>query len=78
LEKRALLVTAQKRAGLLAIAAQRGLRGHSQLIDEALDLYLAGEEENRGAEGDLFFRCFSAGIPAARKCGAAFFPYAGA
>ena len=37
----------EKRARLLAIAARRGLRGYSQIINEALDLYLAREEEKR-------------------------------
>jgi len=40
----------EKRAKLLAIAARRGLRGYSQLIDEALDLYLAREEEKRAGK----------------------------
>ncbi|HAG06569.1 MAG TPA: hypothetical protein DCL13_00140 [Peptococcaceae bacterium] len=40
----------EKRAKLLAIAARRGLRGYSRLIDEALDLYLAREEEKRAGE----------------------------
>jgi metal-responsive CopG/Arc/MetJ family transcriptional regulator len=40
----------EKRARLLAIAARRGLRGYSQLIDEALDLYLAREEERKTEE----------------------------
>ncbi len=39
----------EKRARLLAIAARRGLRGYSQIINEALDLYLAREEEKRSA-----------------------------
>lgn len=40
----------EKRAKLLAIAARRGLRGYFRLIDEALDLYLAREEEKRAGE----------------------------
>lgn len=40
----------EKRAKLLAIAARRGLRGYSQLIDEALDLYLAREEKKSARE----------------------------
>ncbi|MEW6183386.1 MAG: hypothetical protein AB1500_09480 [Bacillota bacterium] len=40
----------EKRAKLLAIAARRGLRGYSQLINEALDLYLVREEEKKAGE----------------------------
>jgi len=43
----------EKRAKLLAIAARRGLRGYSRLIDEALDLYLAREEERTGERKEL-------------------------
>lgn len=35
----------EKRAKLAAIAARRGLRGYSQLINEALDRFLKEEEE---------------------------------
>ncbi|MBO8140900.1 MAG: hypothetical protein H0Z37_01795 [Firmicutes bacterium] len=37
-----------QRAKLLAIAARRGLRGHSELIKEAVERYLQ-EEESRQA-----------------------------
>ncbi|NPV28994.1 MAG: hypothetical protein HPY58_04910 [Firmicutes bacterium] len=40
----------EKRAKLLAIAARRGLRGYSQLINEALDFYLALEEKKMAGE----------------------------
>lgn len=40
-------ISDDKRAKLLAIAARRRLRGYSQLIDEALELYLAREEAKR-------------------------------
>jgi len=37
----------EKRAKLLALAARRGLRGYSQLVNEALDAYLAKAEAKR-------------------------------
>ncbi|MEW6459465.1 hypothetical protein ACP3TJ_06505 [Desulforudis sp. 1088] len=40
-------ISNEKRAKLLALAARRGLRGYSQLVNEALDAYLAKAEEKR-------------------------------
>ncbi|MEW6457502.1 MAG: hypothetical protein AB1441_00305 [Bacillota bacterium] len=39
-----------KRAKLLAIAARRGFRGYSQIVNEALDLYLAKYAHARDAD----------------------------
>jgi hypothetical protein len=37
----------QQRVALAAIAAKRGLRGYSQLVQEAIDLYLAEDAGDR-------------------------------
>ncbi|MDI6711211.1 MAG: hypothetical protein QME76_11125 [Bacillota bacterium] len=40
----------EKRAKLLALAARRGLRGYSQLVNEALDAYLAKIERKKARD----------------------------
>lgn len=48
-------ITDEQRAALLALAAKRGLRGYSALVQEAIDLYLK-EKENKGAKGKKALR----------------------
>jgi len=36
-------ISDRQRSILLALAAQRGLRGYSQIVQEALDEYIAGQ-----------------------------------
>jgi len=43
----------EKRARLLAIAARRGLRGYSEVVNEAVDRYLEEEERRRANVGKV-------------------------
>ncbi|MBI3990406.1 MAG: ribbon-helix-helix protein, CopG family [candidate division NC10 bacterium] len=40
-------ITDEQRAALLALAARRGLRGYSAIIQEAIDFYLKAVEKGR-------------------------------
>jgi len=42
-------LTDRQRAQLLELAARRGEKGFSRLVQEAVDLYLESEEEREGA-----------------------------
>ena len=41
------------RSALLSLAAQKGLRGYSKLIEEAIDYYIANQTDSSGIKNNV-------------------------
>ena len=46
-------ISDKHRSALLSIAAQKGLRGYSKIIEEAIDYYIANQSNSTGIKNNV-------------------------